>query len=59
MRIMALALAGALAVCLMNPASAATKRSQVSAIIRGGLGAVLAPSISHSVSFCRCEAFMG
>jgi hypothetical protein len=33
-------------------------RSPVSAIIRGGLAADLAPSISQSVSFCRSEMFM-
>jgi hypothetical protein len=37
---------------------ASTSRSQVSDIIRVGLGADRAPSISQSVSFCRSGRFM-
>ena len=37
---------------------ACTMRSQISSIIRGELTADLAPSISQSVSFCRCGIFM-
>src|ERR1700688_4332385 len=37
---------------------AATRRSQVSASICGGVGADRAPSMSQSISFCRWDGFI-